>query len=146
MTDANDQGQSNLWPDENILTIPLEFLLEAKQERIRQDFAVTDTFSIDHSVYDSEVSEGKKIKVLGTPSLARIKTIEIGIRNTNGRDALATGEVWVNELRLLGLNQKGSVAGEARMQIQMADLGDINATTSYSSIGWGALDQRLDCI
>jgi len=140
----NEQGQSNIWPNENILTIPLEYFLEAKQERIRRDIPVLDAFKIEHSVYDDTIPAGRIITVKGTPSLSRIKTIEIGVRNTNGRGAEATGEVWVNELRLLGLNQKGSVAGEARLQVQMADLGDINVSGSYSSVGWGALDQRLD--
>jgi len=53
------------------------------------------------------------------------------------------GEVWVNELRAIGFDDDASVAGLARLDVQLADLGNLSVSGQYSSIGWGSLDQRL---
>lgn len=134
----------NVWPRENVLTVDLKTLTDAKRIRIERDIPNLDTFRIAASEVTGDFGDnGDFITVRGTPSLARIKVVEVGIRNRNGQGIFVDAEAWVNELRLLGLSTKGSVAGEARLQIQMADLGEVNATANYSSIGWGALDQRL---
>ena len=54
------------------------------------------------------------------------------------------GEVWVNELRMVGLEERGGVAGLARLDADLADLGSVGLSGTYSSIGFGALDQKLD--
>ena len=67
----------------------------------------------------------------------------IGVRN-NPDDGLSKClEVWVNELRLTGLNEAGGTAGLARLDMQLADFGRLSLSGNYSSIGWGALDQKL---
>lgn len=144
----SDRGRAsdkkNIWPEENFMSLPLKYFTEAKKLRIGSNAAVLDTFVVKENELNAESASDRLIKVVGTPSLARIKIVEIGVRNANGEDVFLSGEVWFNELRLLGLNQSGALAGEARLQIQMADLGEINLSGSYSDIGWGALDQRLD--
>jgi len=53
------------------------------------------------------------------------------------------GELWVNELRINGLQERGGMAGEARLEIQMADFGDLTASAAYQSLGWGSLEDRV---
>ena len=70
--------------------------------------------------------------------------MEIGIRNNRGdTEEPLCGEAWVNELRVTGLNEKPGVAAQARMQVQLADLAELNLAANYSSIGFGSLEQRL---
>ena len=91
------------------------------------------------------IPEGHKVTIKGNPSLGKVRGVQIGIRAV-GDDPPSggyAGEVWVNELRLTGLQERGGVAGTARLDVQLADLGNFTASGSYSSIGWGALDQRV---
>lgn len=133
------QTAENIWKEVNKIDVALEYLRQAKMDRIEQDA----DFGNIYEMVDPENPNGT-IRIKGTPNLGYIKVFEIGIRNKNeaSEDNLC-GEVWVNELRATGLNEKGGYAAQARMQIQMADLGEINLAGSYSSIGWGALDQSL---
>jgi cell surface protein SprA len=52
-------------------------------------------------------------------------------------------EVWVNEMRLTGLDERGGVAALARMDIQLADIGNLTLAGNYSSIGFGAINQKV---
>jgi cell surface protein SprA len=65
----------------------------------------------------------------------------IGVRNNDIKPHCA--QVWVNELRVNGFDEKGGYAGLARMEVKLADLGRLNLATNFTSIGWGSLEQRL---
>ena len=52
-------------------------------------------------------------------------------------------ELWINELRLTGLDERGGVAAIGRMDMQLADLGNVSLAGNYASIGFGAIDQRV---
>ncbi len=134
------QIESNIWPDTNIIDVKFENFKLAKKKRIIENLSIVDTISI----MDPDRSDAR-ISVKGTPGLGNVKIIEVGVRNKkNGVVEPFCGEVWVNELRVTGLDERGGYAAQARLQLQMADLGDLNFATNYSSIGWGALDQRLE--
>jgi len=60
------------------------------------------------------------ISIKGNPSLGYIKGFTIGLRNRSTR--IVCAEVWVNELRMSGLEEDGGVAGIARLELQLADL------------------------
>lgn len=138
---AIPNSQDNVWPDTNMIDLKLEYLKDAKQIRIANGESLVKEF-----VYTApEDRQDGVIKIKGTPSLGYIKVFEIGVRNKHedlDREPLC-GSVWVNELRANGLNEDGGLAAQARLQIQLADLGEVNVAANYSSIGWGALDQRL---
>lgn len=137
---SEGRKSENIWPDTNMVDVEFEHFKLAKKLRIENNISLTDTMIIE----DPDRSDAF-IKVVGTPSLGYIKVFEIGIRNKREEEPKGAlcGAVWINELRATGLNEDGGLAAQARMQIKMADLGEINAAANYSSIGWGALDQRL---
>jgi len=136
---ATGTDQEILWPDTNYIDVKFENFKLAKKFRIENNIPLNDTTTI----VDPDRPDAR-ISVKGTPSLGYIKTFEIGVRNKFESDGdNYNGEVWVNELRAAGLNEKGGLAAQARMQIQMADLGEINLAANYSTIGWGGIDQRL---
>ena len=83
------------------------------------------------------------IRIKGNPTLGLVKGIMIGLRNTNGQGVPQCAEVWVNELRVSGFNEDGGVAGLARLDLKLADLGSVTASTNYSSVGYGSIDQKL---
>jgi len=134
----NIQTQENIWPNENFINIPLDSLLELKRFRIVNSIPVRDT--IEMIINDQK---GDKIRMVGNPSLGAVKVIQVAVRNLNTENLLYNGEIWINELRVTGFDESGGAAAQGKIQIQMADLGELNFSANYSSIGFGALDKRL---
>ena len=141
----SNQTESNIWRDNNMFDIDLRDFTELKKERnLTGTPANIYSKDIDR---DGDTENDAAISIIGNPSLGYVKGIQIGIRNKNGVDVPLKelcGEVWINELRVLGLDERGGWAGLANLEIQMADLGDVTASAGYSSVGFGALDQKLD--
>lgn len=130
-----DQSTENIWPDTNYLDIPLESFVALKKLKIESSGNIL-------SLPDQE-NAGAIFRMKGTPSLGYIKIIEIGFRNTSGENIVLDGQTWINELRASGLNEDGAWGAQAKAQLKLADLGDLNLAANYSSIGFGGLDQRL---
>ncbi|MBC7884469.1 MAG: cell surface protein SprA, partial [Saprospiraceae bacterium] len=136
--DSLGQKQDNVWPDKNYINFPLDSLLELKRKRITENIPVSDIIEM-----TINPEKGDKVKMKGNPSLGVVKVFQVGVRNiSTGQEALQ-GEVWINELRVTGFEESGGIAAQAKIQIQMADLGELNLAGNYSSIGFGALDKRL---
>ena len=100
----------------------------------------------------TNIADGNNtIRIKGNPNLAEVRVIMLGVRNRRSGlnntddDGLAKcAEVWVNELRLSDFNNRGGWASTARMRAKIADLGTANLTGSYSTPGWGSLEQKLN--
>lgn len=146
-----DPYRDEVWRAENQLDFPLEVLKELKIERNDLGEPATKVYAKQY-VSDSEGAGGAihNIKVKGNPNLGFVKVMMIGVRNPMkgtmpGADNLPSGnvEVWANELRLTGLNEKGGLAAIARVDMQLADLGSVTVAGNYSSIGFGALDMGV---
>lgn len=93
---------------------------------------------------------GTRIGVKGNPSLARVNTIVIGIRNpadaTNGYtdlDVLQKVTVWLNELRASGYDDEGGWASLLNADVQLADLGRVKANFNLQTDGFGDLNSTL---
>ena len=144
-----------VWREENMFNFPLRALVEAKKLRnirISENGQILEAQFIDFQDIPNVTDEDKigkethKVIIKGNPNLAEIKGFMIGIKRNNETETLNdaySGQVWVNELRISGLQERGGVAGLARMDIQLADLGNLSASANYSSIGFGALDQKV---
>lgn len=136
-----------IWPENNQMEIILDSLVNVKQARnieVRQGTHVSAKIP-----YTVEVG-GNKITVVGTPNLADVSTIMIGVRNPKKKslgdndDMLSkSAEIWVNELRLCDFNDKQGFAALARMRLNLADIGDITLSGTYSTPGFGSLDQSI---
>ncbi len=137
LLDSNDLVDV-VWRVENNLNVPLEALKDAKVARNNTGASVNVPYEI-----DAPGGGGKKIRVIGNPNLGLVKGVMIGVRNTPDDGLDKCLEVWVNELRLAGLNEAGGAAALARLDFQLADFGRVSLSGNYSSIGWGAIDQKL---
>lgn len=137
-----------LWRPNNRFDINLELLTELKKQRNLSGRAITEDFSFSVEALKNMVlpndttSVNGTITIRGNPTLGYVKGLSVGVRH--GEQARRfCGEVWINELRINGLEERGGIAAEARLEVQLADFGDVTASTSYQSIGWGALDERV---
>jgi len=125
-----------VWLEQNAFNFPLEVLTKLKEERNKLNGVGTY-----YSKPDPE-KPNNTITVKGNPNLGYVKGIMIGIHNKDG-GIPRCGEIWVNELRMTGFDERGGVAAISRLDFQLADLGTLTLSGAYSSLGWGALDQRL---
>ena len=127
-----------IWPQENDLDIVLADLIDLKQRRNDEGVDLRTLFSM-RDPRDS----ANRMAVIGNPNLGLVKGVLIGLRNPRGGADRTCAQVWINELRLNGLDERGGQAGQARLDLQLADFGTISSSASFSSIGWGAIDQKL---
>ena len=136
-----------IWPDANAFDISLNRLVEVKYNRniaMRQAGAVISP-TLPYVEFDGK----NKITVVGSPTISDVKAIMIGLRNPkktgsspddDGQSKCA--EIWVDELRLTDFNKEGGWAATARISADLADLGRIQFTGSYSSPSFGSLEEK----
>ena len=149
---STEEYADKVWLRDNYVNVALDAFTEIKKKRNLSGLPLTDEYVVNVGEFeelkevlakDSTLNTRANIKIKGNPSLGYIKGIIIGVRNKKGGAPSLCGEVWVNELRMAGIQEDGGVAGLARVELQLADLGDITASAQYSSVGWGAIDQRV---
>ena len=133
-------GCEAVWPEENMINIPLDIFTKIKKKRNQAKAQGIASFSRAFSDYD-ENHPANKVTVMGNPTLGEIKTMIIGVRNLSGDSK--SGEVWVNELRLKDYNNKGGWAAQGNLNMQLSDLGTINAQGKYMSNGFGGLESSV---
>ena len=129
-----------VWPEENMLNVNLSVFTRLKKERNKAKAAGMASYMAPYMMMDAE-HPGNRITIVGNPSLGEVKTLMIGVRNNSNE--VKSGEVWVNELRLLEHNNKGGWAANANLNVQLSDLGSVNATGRYMSEGFGGLEDGV---
>ena len=87
---------------------------------------------------------GARIGVKGTPSLARINTLVMGVRNPAGEERVLTDvNIWVNELRVSGYDENTGIAALLNADIELADLARIKGTLRAQTDGFADLASTL---
>lgn len=126
---------TNIWLEDNEFDFPLELFRKVKLDREGKGIAISDLH---------EISDGNNIvKIIGNPTLGQVKSVMVGVRNRKDDGLARCAEIWINEMRLTGFDERGGFAGLARLDVQMADLGQLTASGSYQSIGFGSIDQSV---
>ena len=129
-----------VWPEDNMLDIPLSLFTNLKKERNKAKVEGTASYNQIFSAYDED-KPANRISIIGNPSLGEVKTMIIGVRNLSGE--AKSGEVWVNELRLKEYNNEGGWAAQGNLNVQLSDFGTVNMTGSYRSEGFGGLEDGV---
>ncbi len=124
---------ANVWL--NNIDFPLELLVELKKMRDKAGFGLDKIFA----GTNPDVA-GDSIKIIGNPSLGLVKGMMIGIKNASEKEQCA--ELWLNELRLTGINEESAYAGLARADVKLADFADVQMSTLYESGRWGSIEQK----
>ncbi len=132
-----DKYNDTLWNPLNSLDVDLVTLTQIKQ---RRNLSVG---NLTTQIYRELQSNGQTYAVMGNPNLGEIKGMLIGVENTNASPD-ACGEMWVNELRLSSLDEKGGYAALARIDFILADLGTLSVSGNYHSQGFGTLEQKVN--
>jgi cell surface protein SprA len=137
MDPNSDAYNDSLWLGQNGLDIDLQSLIRLKQTRN------SDPLALITKIYTQAQTNGQEYAVIGSPNLAEIKGILIGVENTNQVNN-ACGEIWVNELRLSSIDENGGWAALGRADITLSDLGTISVSANKHTAGFGTLEQRVN--
>lgn len=138
LTGDSDAVRELVWPEENEIDVSIKELLGIKSERKRMNFN-------EEAPYTVPSNDGKyKFTIKGTPDISAVKVMMIGVRNPGDESTTPKSVcIWANEMRLTNFDSKAGWAANARLSTQLADLGTISASTRYTSIGFGGIQQKI---
>ena len=136
----NAQDCRTVWPVENMVDINFDLFTSLKKQRNSQASIGVAAMNRLFSAYD-ENNPNNRISIMGNPTLGEVKTIMIGIRNNSGKTKSI--EVWANELRLQEFSNSGGWAAQGNLQVQLSDLGSVNATAKMITSGFGGIEQSV---
>ncbi len=162
-SDFGDVAESDIWPAQNELDLPLEVLQKIKATVVDPSF-IQENQNINEILYFDANGEplpnngedicyevGQlRIGIQGQPSFGDIRTLMLGVKNGNPVSNNASGcapgeisgEVWFNELRLSDLTNEGGYAGIVSLDGNIADFANVSATGRISSVGFGSIEQN----
>ena len=133
-----------VWPDANMFNFALKVLTDAKlaRNRAKRSGSAGVSNTIPYIVYDEASGHPQnKITVLGNPTLEDVASIMIGVRNNGQHDA--SGEVWVDELRLSQFNEQGGVAAMANAALAISDIAQLNVAGRLETAGYGSIEANV---
>ncbi len=129
-----------VWPESNMLNINLDVFTNLKKARNKAKAEGIASYTQPYAANDPQ-KPANKVTVLGNPTLGEVKVMMIGVRNIS--DEVKSGEVWVNELRLMDSNNDGGWAASGTMNVQLSDFGMVNLSGRYVSDGFGGLEDGV---
>jgi cell surface protein SprA len=138
-TPRNATSPLEIWPNENTVNLEIQNFIDAKLRRDKNSAIAIDARTEDKDFSADDVN--KRIFIKGRPSLGNVTNIMLGVRNkdaTNSKDIV----LWVNEIRLSEIENKGGYAANASINFNLGDFALINANASMSTIGFGGITEK----
>ena len=138
-----------IWPAENEIDVSMKLLTKMKIRAMS-----VDTQPLPDQVYypdddaslpDGDGSPRLRLGIKGNPNFGLVRTLMVGLKNQTDKAPFSPrdlkGEVWFNELRLSGMNNKGGMAAVATVDANLADFATVSATGRMSTFGFGSLEE-----
>lgn len=148
---AEEEAHEVWLTEENGMNLILSRFNQLKQLRDQSGADPNQVF--ERSDILQEAPPGASIAIKGNPSLDRVTEIGMGLKNpyeasnaTAGQTSqvpFVKGQLWLNELRVSGFDNKKGWAANAKAKMQLADFATVNANLSRQTDGFGSLDSRL---
>ena len=121
------RGWQNLHVDFNFLTA-----LKAQRPAGKYEISAVDP-NVPYAIY----------KVVGGPTLTNAPYFVLGVQNMTGNAHLNT-DVWWDELRLLGANDRMGLAWNGAAKLQLSDFGNITGSIVDESADFHRVDERFN--
>lgn len=135
---------NRIWPEANRMDVLMQDFIDAK---IRRNEEGQPAFL----PYRMALPGGKSIVVVGNPNFGDVKNIMLGVANpkrslqTPGDDGLRKcAEVWFDEFRMAGMEERPGYAASGQANLQLADLGSLHFGGTMHTVGYGAIDQKVN--
>lgn len=141
-TSNSETDRYAVWPTDNELNIPISVLTECKLQRneARREADSGVTLQTVYTMVDPD-NNNNRVRIKGNPSTGNVVVMMMGLRAHGA--GTKSAEVWFNELRLSDFDERGGWAARGRATLRLADLGTVQASGQYSSIGFGSIDQSV---
>jgi len=135
------------WDEKNNIEIIFDEITRLKN---RVDFDGVEYFEFD----DGNIKEyrptndttgaytGKIFRVVGNPTLSRIEKMQLGVENTDGFNDY-TGEIWVNELRVVESNNDPGMAMRGSFDVRLGGLLSFNANVKKTDADFHQVNQQM---
>lgn len=124
-----------VWRSENQINMSIQELINTKLERDRNG-SLTKPYSRQAGLH--------KIWVMGKPDMSAVVTVMIGLKNPKGGDTRAHSFcIWANELRVTDFNEKSGWAATGKLNLKLADFGNVTASARFIGAGFGSLEQKV---
>lgn len=152
--DSTSGNNPNRWDRRNEMTIYLPALTDFK--RVLQDSALLAeamqsgavkqipsgiTQVDDYFSFVPNPAKRQEWRVRGNPSLTNIRLLTVGIQNVGQQEF--TGEIWLDELRVSGVQKEKGMAMRGRADLRLADLGGINLEIEDVDADFHNVSQRF---
>ena len=142
--DGWDEGKNR-----NAVQLDLEWLtrLKLQDSSSVKKYRETDIFmdSTDYKEYrftdELGVETGKVIRIKGQPALNRIQYFVVGVHNLI--ETPISGEVWLDELRLSGVNKDKGVSLRVQSRFNLADIMNTSFAYKRQDADFHTLQRRL---
>lgn len=128
-----------VWPRESMIDLNLKKLTSLKKHRNTEKQKPQSKVSYTTLFSEEDEDTGNKMTLIGNPSLSEVTVIMIGVRN-NGK-TVKSGKIWVNELRMNGIDEEGGWAAKGNATLRVSDLATLAASGNYTSAGFGGIEQ-----
>ena len=129
--------EEKVWPDANNIDFSLRELIDLKLARNNSGASVTTIFR--------KLIGNKTFSIMGNPNMGEVRGILVGVENPFMGDGQSIStEVWMNELRLSGIDENGGWAALGRVDLVLADLGTLSVSANKYTQGFGTIEQRVN--
>lgn len=133
---SGGNSQLDIWPEENNLDVFLEALGKVKLERDAVGASISEPY-----VSAEQIDLPYTITVKGNPTLAQLRTIVLGLKNTSLINK--SGEVWFNELRSSDFDNEAGWAAVVNADANFADVANVSLAGSIETVGFGNVEDRV---
>ena len=127
----------DIWPEANNLAAMLESFGKVKLERDALNAQINQLFTSNVQ----ELDQNYTISVKGNPTLAQLRTIMLGIKNTTLSNKSA--EIWFDELRSSGFDNEGGWAAVINADANFADVANVSVSGRMQTVGFGNVEDRI---
>ena len=144
MSSSGSLQPTNVWPEANNLDVILEELGKLKLKRDGEIPNSGGALAV-NKMYPFPTNSHPKtlvLRVKGNPTLASIRTLMLGVKNISATQKSA--EIWFNELRSSGFENKGGWAAVLSADANFADIADVSVTGRMQTIGFGNVEDRVN--
>ncbi len=132
----------DVWPEANNLEGLLENFGKIKLKRDKE--IIGGSPIVINQLYPVPTTNDPKeiiVRVKGNPTLAKIRTIMLGIKNTAPTNRSA--EIWFNELRSSDFDNDGGWAAVVNADANFADIANVSISGKIQTLGFGSVEDRI---
>ena len=139
LTRSGDTGPDQVWPEVNRIDVAFQDFIDAKAERNQRN-------PVNYQIpYTKTLANGATITVLGNPDFSTVQGVMLGLLNPNTPvdPSAKTVDLWADEFRVFDFEQQAGYAATARLNVKLADVANVTATGSFTSVGFGGLQDKV---